>query len=354
MPLTYCLPRLRRLQQELTNFMSTDQVVVVVLSGGSGSRLWPISRDTHPKQLVSLNGGDTLLQATMRRAFDCPTLAQARSIVVCQESYRFVIAQQLETLNLQTRIILEPVGRNTAPALALAALQALEEIPNTEDAILVVMPSDHALLQPNGLEPALSRAVELARLGFVVTLGVKPTGPETGFGYIRSGDALAGSSIASSWTVDQFSEKPSAELAQSFLAAGGYLWNAGIFVLRASVWLAALKICRPDISECVSSAWASRSQDIDFVRVPLDAFAQSPSESIDYAVMEPIAPSKAKPAIGLPNAAVVALDAGWSDVGSWTAVWDFFIGDCAASSGGLQWRGKSDHYRNSRRSFSHE
>jgi mannose-1-phosphate guanylyltransferase / mannose-6-phosphate isomerase len=304
--------------------MSIDRMVVVVLSGGSGRRLWPVSRDTYPKQLVSLNGGDTLLQATLRRALHCPTLARARTIVVCQESYRFVIAQQLEALSLQARIILEPVGRNTAPALTLAALQAMED---AQDAVLVVMPSDHALLQPEGLESALARAAELARSGAVVTLGVRPSRPDTGFGYIRCGEALADPSGNPAWTINQFAEKPSVELAQAFLDAGDYLWNAGIFVLRASVWLAALKSCRPDISAAVSSAWMGRSEEIDFVRVSLEAFARSPSESIDYAVMEPLAPSLEVPAAGLPKGAVVALDAGWSDVGSWSAVWDFLPKD---------------------------
>lgn len=309
--------------------MLTDRIVVVVLSGGSGSRLWPVSRDTYPKQLVSLDGGDTLLQATLRRTLDCPTLAQSQSIVVCQESYRFVIAEQLKELGLQTRIILEPIGRNTAPALTLAALQALED---AEDAVLVVMPSDHALLQPHGLEPALVRAAELARSGSVVTLGVKPLGPETGFGYIRCGDVLPDPTGHPAWTISQFAEKPSMELAQAFLATGEYLWNAGIFVLRASVWLAALQSCKPDISTAVNNAWGGRSEDLDFVRVSIDAFTRSPSESIDYAVMEFLAPSVGAPAVNLPASAVVALDAGWSDVGSWSAVWDFLPKDNAGNA----------------------
>jgi len=304
--------------------MSIDGMVVVILSGGSGSRLWPVSRDMHPKQLVSLNGGDTLLQASMRRASDCPTLAGAKSIVVCQESYRFVVAQQLESLNQQCRIILEPIGRNTAPALTLAALQALDD---AEDAILVVMPSDHALSNPEGLEPALASAAKLARGGAVVTLGVKPTAPETGFGYIRCGELLVDSLIAPAWTIAEFAEKPTAILAKTFLNSGDYFWNAGIFILRASVWLLALRRFRPDILESVSNAWTSKSQDIDFTRITLESFALSPNVSIDYAVMEPLARAQELEAPSLPKGAVVALNAGWSDVGSWSAVWEHLSKD---------------------------
>ncbi|WP_366945626.1 mannose-1-phosphate guanylyltransferase/mannose-6-phosphate isomerase [Hydrogenophaga sp.] len=309
--------------------MSIDRVFSVVLCGGSGSRLWPISRDAHPKQLLSLDGGDSLLQGTLTRIVQCPSLALAQTLVVCQEAYRFVIAHQLEAIGHQARIILEPVGRNTAPALSLAALQALE---GGEDAVLVVMPSDHVLSAPDHLDLALQRAISLARGGAVVALGVPPSAPETGFGYIQRGSLIADRMTKEAWTIQRFCEKPLPELAQAFLDSGDYLWNSGVFVLRASVWLAALQRCRPDISSAVASAWVGRSEDMDFVRVSASAFARTPSESVDYAVMEHLAPAQGQAAAGLPAGAVVALDAGWSDVGSWSAVWDHLPKDARANA----------------------
>jgi mannose-1-phosphate guanylyltransferase / mannose-6-phosphate isomerase len=312
--------------------MSIDRVVSVVLSGGSGSRLWPVSRDSHPKQLLSLDGGESLLQATFRRTMQCPSLASAQTLVVCQETYRFVIAHQLEAMGQQARIILEPVVRNTAPALTLAALHALHALEGEGDAVLVVMPSDHVLSEPGGLEPALQRAIALAQEGAVVTLGVPPSAPETGFGYIQRGALLSDSTPVHAWAIQRFCEKPSVHLAQAFLDAGDHLWNTGVFVLRASVWLDALQRCRPDISTAVAAAWVDRSEDKDFVRVPSSAFARSPSESIDYAVMEHLAPAHGVALEGLPSGAVVALDAGWSDVGSWSAVWDHLPKDSQANA----------------------
>jgi len=270
----------------------------VLLCGGSGTRLWPLSREQHPKQLLALTGAETLLQAAALRI-----KGELAPIVVTGESYRFMTAEQLRQAGVAAAIILEPAGRNTAPALALAALHAQE---GGEDPVLLVMPADHMMTDVAAFRAAAAKGAEQAARGKIVAFGVAPTRPETGFGYIKStaaGDAAA---------IDAFVEKPDAAKAAAYLAAGGYLWNSGIFMMRASVWLRQLGARRPDILSACRAAFSARELDLDFTRVGRSAFEACPSDSIDYAVME-----KLPRGLGV----VVPLAAGWSDIGAWGALW---------------------------------
>ncbi|MEN9539443.1 MAG: mannose-phosphate guanylyltransferase [Pseudomonadota bacterium] len=287
----------------------------VILSGGSGTRLWPLSREKYPKQLLPLMGDDSLLQATLRRAQQVPGLSLADPMVVCNEEYRFVIAEQLRLMGRAGRIILEPVGRNTAPAMTLAALAASS---NGADPILLIMPADHVILDAGAFQAAIGQGARLAASGHVVTFGITPTGPETGFGYIQGGAKVDGD--ASACFINRFVEKPKLETAQAYLKEGNYSWNGGIFMVRASVWLAAMQSCRKDILLACQAAVGSGKTDGDFVRVGKAEFEACPSDSIDYAVMERLAQaSRSGPS--LPQGVVVPLSAGWSDVGSWDALW---------------------------------
>lgn len=283
----------------------------VVLSGGSGTRLWPLSREKYPKQLLALIGEDSLLQATVRRVEGIADVQLAAPMVVCNEEYRFVIAEQLRLMGREGPLVLEPVGRNTAPALTLAALAAMRE---GSDPILLVMPADHVITDTPAFRGAVREAAMLADTGAVVTFGIAPDSPETGYGYIQTGPALKqGSGCA----IARFVEKPDLATAQSYLEAGTYLWNSGLFVLRASVWLSAIGACRPDILAACRSAWESGSVDGEFLRVGKDDFTRCPADSIDYAVMERIAAGEGN----LPAGVVIPLSAGWSDVGAWDALW---------------------------------
>lgn len=283
----------------------------VILSGGSGTRLWPFSREKYPKQLLPLIGEDSLLQATARRVDGIAGMELAKPMVVCNEEYRFVIAEQLRLIGKEGPIVLEPVGRNTAPALTLAALAASRE---GADPILLVMPSDHVILDAEAFQEAVRNGACLANEGTVVTFGITPDAPETGYGYIQSGSDLGKSEGRK---ILRFVEKPDLATAQSYLDAGDFLWNSGLFMMRASVWLKAIGTCRPDILAACQAAWAQGSADGDFLRVDKDAFANCPGDSIDYAVMEKIAVGKSD----LPEGAVIPLSAGWSDVGAWDALW---------------------------------
>ncbi len=283
----------------------------VVLSGGSGTRLWPLSREQYPKQLLPLFGKDSLLQATVRRVDGIAGVKLAAPIIVCNETYRFVIAEQLRLMDKSGAIVLEPAGRNTAPALTLAALAAMRE---GEDPILLVMPADHVILDTAAFQAAVREGAALAADGAIVTFGITPDCPETAYGYIRSGAAI---DTGTARKIDAFVEKPDLATAQTYLAAGCYLWNSGLFMLRASTWLAAIDACRGDILAACNKAWEQHSLDGDFLRVGKDAFAACPSDSIDYAVMERIASGGA----GLPAGLVVPLAAGWSDIGAWDALW---------------------------------
>jgi len=282
----------------------------VVLSGGSGTRLWPLSREKYPKQLLPLIGEDSLLQATLRRVDGMAGVELAAPMVVCNEEYRFVIAEQLRLLGKEGAILLEPAGRNTAPALTLAALAAEK---SGSDPVLLVMPADHMITDRNAFRSVVAQGAELAANGAIVTFGITPDAPETGYGYIEAGvpvDANGASAIA------RFVEKPDRATAQTYLDAGNYLWNSGIFMMRASVWLAALDRCRKDIASACRDAANKGSVDGCFVRADRDAFLACPSDSIDYAVMERLAGGG-----NLPQGVVLPLSAGWSDVGAWEALW---------------------------------
>ncbi|MBB1072805.1 mannose-1-phosphate guanylyltransferase/mannose-6-phosphate isomerase [Rhodoferax sp. 4810] len=292
----------------------------VVLSGGSGTRLWPLSREKYPKQLLSLVGEDSLLQATVRRVTGTPGVTLTPPMVVCNEEYRFVIAEQLRLLQQAGTVVLEPCGRNTAPALTLAALAAIK---SAADPVLLVMPADHVITNVPAFQQVVSQGAALAAAGAVVTFGITPDAPETGYGYIQSGEVFGSDATTNARTIARFVEKPNQATAQTYLDAGNYLWNSGLFMMRASVWLAALGHCRPDILAACQAAWEVGQTDGEFVRVGKELFAACPSDSIDYAVMERIAAQATggANAAALPPGVVIPLQAGWSDVGAWDALW---------------------------------
>ncbi|MCU7373148.1 mannose-1-phosphate guanylyltransferase/mannose-6-phosphate isomerase [Paucibacter sp. O1-1] len=288
--------------------MSMIQVQPVIMAGGSGTRLWPLSRAGYPKQFLVLEGNTSLFQqaATRLAALAAPDLALAGPLIVGNEEHRFLVLDQLrETKAEPSAVLLEPMGRNTAPAMTLAALQAMEA---GADPVLVVTPADQTVTQPEAFAAALQQAVRQAADGAIVILGITPDRPETGYGYIRAEAAGAGLTVA------QFVEKPDLATAEGYLREGGYYWNSGMFVLRASTWLKALQRFRPDILEATRAAFAARKVDDKFVRPGKAEFAAVPSESVDYAVMERC------PGSDIPLA-MVELDAGWNDLGAWEAVW---------------------------------
>jgi len=286
-------------------------ITPVILCGGSGTRLWPLSRAGFPKQFLVLSGTDSLFQQAVRRVQELADadIAVGETLVVTNEEHRFLALDQLRELRqVQVTLLLEPVARNTAPALTLAALQAMAA---GADPILVVTPSDQTVTDAVAYTAAVRQAVRAAADGAIVILGVTPERPETGYGYIH---ACAAGSDAAVYAVRAFTEKPDAATAQRYLAEGGYYWNAGMFVLRASTWLQALGRFRPDIEAATRAAWTGRSVDTPFIRPDAAAFAAVPAESIDYAVMERC------PGTGMPIR-MVPLQAGWNDLGAWEAVW---------------------------------
>ena len=310
----------------------------VILCGGSGTRLWPLSRENYPKQLLKLAGDHTMLQSTALRLQGLELEegdSLAKPLLVGNEEYRFLIAQQLQEIGIQhAPLILEPCGRNTAPALTLAALaaQAIDE-----DPILVIMPADHVIQDEAAFCRAVNQGAQLAALGKLVTFGIQPTAPETGYGYIQLGAQISLPSPASGGgvggeggckgeehnqphphQVTQFVEKPNQTTAEHYLSTGQYLWNGGIFVIKASVWLAKMAQCRPDITLAMQQAYDLRTQDHDFLRPDKAAFTASPSDSIDYAVLEKLASSTSNTG----EVAVVPLDAQWNDLGAWNALWE--------------------------------
>ena len=292
------------------------KLVPVILSGGSGSRLWPMSRAHYPKQLLPLVTEQTLLQDTVSRldglTTAAPDLAVADPVVVCNEEHRFFVAEQLQELGrTRRRILLEPVGRNTAPALTLAALTVAAEEP---DAVLLVMPADHVIRDIAAFHAAIAEGVNLAARNQLVTFGITPDRPETGYGYIRRGEPLSDAAAR----LAAFVEKPDAATAEGYLAAGDYLWNSGMFMMTAGNWLSAISALQPEMAECVRAAWQAGEADRDFYRIPRDAFAACPADSIDYAVMEKLA---GHPVDDL-GAAVIPLAVGWSDVGAWSSLWE--------------------------------
>jgi mannose-1-phosphate guanylyltransferase / mannose-6-phosphate isomerase len=312
------------------------RIVPVILAGGSGTRLWPVSRENYPKQLIDVVGSDSLLQATARRmeGFPAGWSVDASPIIVCGEEHRFVIAEQLHENGVDARLIVEPARRDTAPALTLAASLARAD---GSDAILVVMPADHSIADVPALQAALELAARYAEQGSIATLGVPPTRPDTGFGYIRIGAGLAGGGHA----IDGFVEKPAEELAAKYVAAGMYWWNSGIFIVRASVWLDTLKRLQPDMHSACERAFTGGRVDGAYFRPLVEAFLSTPANSIDYAVMERLtetpgsetADGAVAGAPATPAGVVVGLDAGWSDLGSWDAVWAAMEKDANGNAG---------------------
>jgi mannose-1-phosphate guanylyltransferase len=274
----------------------------VVMAGGSGTRLWPLSRTLYPKQFLSLNTRLTMLQETLRRL---EKVEHSPALVICNESHRFIVAEQLRKEGLKhSGIMLEPDGRNTAPAVALAALQARAM---GDDPTLLVLAADHEIQDEAHFIQAILEAKTFADKGKLVTFGIVPSAPETGYGYIKIGQKLNGEG----YKVAAFVEKPELELAEKYLSDGGYLWNSGMFMFKASVFIDELRRFRPDILSACEQSLISSKQDLDFIRLDSDAFSGCPAESIDYAVMEKTS-----------EAVVVPLDAKWSDVGSWSALWE--------------------------------
>ena len=294
---------------------STDEVILellpVVLSGGSGTRLWPISREKYPKQLLPLVGEQSMLQATVARVDGIPGLLEP--LVVCNEEHRFVVAEQVRLLGKRATVRSRAVRsqyRAGADAGGTCGLQS-----GGADPVLIVMPADHVIAQGDNFRESVMRAARLADQGMAVTFGITPDCPETGYGYIQQGLPLGDES--GGYHLARFVEKPDRETAQGYLDSGEFLWNSGIFVMRASTWLAALEICRPDILAACKAALLGASADGDFVRLDRSSFEKCPSDSIDYAVMERLTTGQA----GLPASAVIPLSAGWSDVGAWDALW---------------------------------
>lgn len=284
-------------------------MIPVIMAGGSGTRLWPLSRTAYPKQFLALHGQHTLLQETLARLNG---LEVARPIVICNEEHRFLVAEQLRQQAQSADILLEPVGRNTAPAIALAALHAMQTAQPQQPPVLLVLAADHVIQDVAAFQQAVRTLLPQVEAGGFGTLGIVPTAPATGYGYIRMAHEIQ-SGIRQ---VQEFVEKPSAATAQQYLDSGNYLWNSGIFMLRADRYLEALKQYQPEMLQACEKAMAATKADQDFVRIDAQAFAACPDNSIDYALMEPLCSQTNNPVI------VTPLDAGWSDVGSWTALWE--------------------------------
>ena len=285
------------------------KVTPVILCGGSGTRLWPLSRAGFPKQFLSLTGNESLFQQAAQRlvALGAKDIQVAKPLIVTGEEHRFLAFAQLREVGVELGMaLLEPVGRNTAPALTLAALAAQA---NGQDPLLVVTPADQTINNSTSFTLAMQEAIREADSGSIVILGIHPERPETGYGYIKTEQSSDGAMI-----VQRFVEKPNVEVAQEYLNEGGYYWNAGMFVLKASVWLSALATFRPDINKTTVAAWNAKTQDNIFIRPGKEEFGAIPSESIDYAVMEHCPNSNF-------SIKMLPLNAGWSDLGAWDAVW---------------------------------
>ena len=283
-------------------------ITPVIMAGGSGTRLWPLSRVGHPKQFLALHGALSMLQQTVQRLHGLPTSAP---IVLCNEEHRFFVAEQLRQISAPGTIILEPAGRNTAPAIALAALSEKEN-----DPLLLVLSSDHFISDRGAFVDTVMEAVPLAEAGQLVTFGVVPSEAHTGYGYIEAGQKMEGA-----YAVSSFREKPDANTAAEYVSEGRYYWNSGVFLFRASSYLDELEAHRPDIFSACEKAISNSSFDLDFIRVDEEIFRACPSDSIDYAVMEKTT-----------KAVVIPMDAGWADVGSWSSLWDISPKDDAQNA----------------------
>lgn len=283
--------------------MSNLPLIPVILCGGSGTRLWPLSRETYPKQFLRLLGKESLLQQTVQRLSGIEEMRAP--LLVCNESSRFVAAEQLREIGIDAaQILLEPMRRNTAPAIASAALHALSQ---NEDPLLLVLPSDHVIKNHDAFCTAIHFARQAAGDGDLVTFGIKPTGPETGYGYIRAGST----ETKAAQPVLEFVEKPNRATAEQYIASGNYYWNSGMFLFRASRYIEELERHEPNIVAACRSAVALAKKDFDFIRLDTQSYAASPDKAIDYAVME-----------RTDRASMIPLSANWSDIGSWASVWD--------------------------------
>jgi mannose-1-phosphate guanylyltransferase/mannose-6-phosphate isomerase len=300
-------------------------LIPVILSGGAGTRLWPLSRELYPKQLLALTGERTMLQQTALRL---EGLAGTPPVVVCNEAHRFLVAEQLRQLNIEPRaMVLEPFGRNTAPAIALAAHAALKTLGASSDTdpVLLVLPADHVIRDVPAFQKAVRVALTAAEQGKLVTFGVVPNAPETGYGYIQRTELGQGGEVSPGvHYIARFVEKPPADKAAQFVKSGDYYWNSGMFMFRARSYLRELERLAPEMAKVCATAFASAKTDLDFTRIDSKVFESCPSDSIDYAVMEKTA-----------EAVVVPLDVGWSDVGSWAAL----HGACEADARGNVARG---------------
>ncbi|HCR64679.1 MAG TPA: mannose-1-phosphate guanylyltransferase/mannose-6-phosphate isomerase [Serratia liquefaciens] len=283
-----------------------SKLIPVVMAGGTGSRLWPLSRESFPKQFLSIDdSGFSLLQQTLQRLSGLEGVEVAAPLVICNENHRFLVAEQLREIGqLATNIILEPVGRNTAPAVALAAHLAAEE---DEDSILLVLAADHLIKKVDNFHSAIKTAIQHASEDHLVTFGIIPEHPETGYGYIKRGSALSDECFK----VDAFVEKPSLDKAVEYLASGEFSWNSGMFMFKTDKFLQELQQFSPEIFSTTQQSVADSQRDMNFIRVDQEIFKHCPSDSIDYAVMEKTG-----------DAVVIPIDAGWSDVGSWSSLWD--------------------------------
>ena len=312
----------------------------VILAGGSGTRLWPLSRELYPKQFLPLAGERSMLQESLDRLDGLPEVTSP--VVVCNEEHRFLVTEQARELGKPlSSIILEPAGRNTAPALTLAALQLIGQLAGQSDGadaadpVMLVMPADHVIKDVATFQAVVTTGAALAKGGGLVTFGIVPTAPKTGYGYIKKGPGLAVPGVdptsddADAFRVGAFVEKPDGPTAERLWASEEYLWNSGIFMMRASVWLGQVERYRPDIADACREAHAGGHWDGSFYRPDPDLFAACPADSIDYAVMEKAAgasrsSSKRRdgPAVPAPECVVIPLDAGWSDLGAWSEVWE--------------------------------
>lgn len=283
-------------------------LVPVIMAGGSGTRLWPLSRALHPKQFLPLLGESTMLQATINRL---KQLDVAAPVTICNEDHRFIVAEQLRSINQLGAIVLEPQGRNTAPAIALAA-NIVKQKNIDHDPLLLILAADHVIQDESAFTAAVQKAIPLAEQGKLVTFGIVPQSAHVGYGYILRGDELEGG-----FTVKEFVEKPNLVTAQKYVEGGRHYWNSGMFLFKASRYLSELKNHRPEIASSCEASLKGKSYDLDFIRVAKEEFIKCPDESIDYAVMEPLSAEG-----GPSRVAVVPLDAGWNDIGSWSALWE--------------------------------